>query len=228
MPTLPLPWLALLGLALFVAVKIALGVAKALTLRGAARAVLKDVGAKALLKTPESIKLEKLTFAPEWKDKARMDEIAGPLLAAGFADCGVLTVDRMPGVKIWFLMNESESTAAFVYEHPKAAPWVEFSVRYEDGTTTALSTLPATGINPPPFYHRIQADAATPADQLFRRLLHERPKDGIKRVTGRTVVAEFEEAYLKMMIWQKNHGLSVEEVATVAKKWLEKRAREES
>jgi len=224
-PTIPFPWLILIAFGLVVAVRVVRKVFQVLVLRRAARAMLKQVGVKALGAVPDAIKLERQTFTPEWRRPAEMEAMSRPLLGLGFLDCGVYLVDKMPGVRIWFLMNEKTRTAAFLYDHPKAPPWIEFSVRYENGSTCALSTLPATGIQPSPFFHRIQAARETPTGALYERLLKERPAEGIKPVTSRTVVAEYENAYLLMMLWQKNKGLSVEEVAAVGKKWLSERGR---
>ena len=218
MPTLPLPLLILIALVLVIAARVLQRVGRLFLLIEAVRAAFKNVGVKALGKAPDRVKLERLTAAPQWKDAAAMEAMARPLLALAFSDCGAYAVDPMPGVKIWILLKQEAGVSAFLYEHPKAAPWIEFSVRYADGSTTALSTLPQTGIKPPPFFRRIQAERGAPTDELYRRLLKERSGEGLKRVAPESVVREYEEAYLTMMAWQKSKGLSVEEVAAVAKK----------
>jgi hypothetical protein len=54
------------------------------------------------------------------------------------------------------------------------------------------------------------------------RLLKERRPDGLKLVTSETVVREYEEAWMRIMVWQKNKGLSVEEVAAVVRSRYQK------
>ncbi|MBI3552746.1 MAG: hypothetical protein HY077_09510 [Elusimicrobia bacterium] len=220
-PTLPM--LAALALLALIVVPIVLRVVIKLFMRSVARAFLSGIGEKALAQQPDAIELRRETFV-SWRDPAAMEALAKPLTFNGFQDCGVYTADKLPAFKIWFLLKESDGVAAFLYEHPKVPSWIELSVRYEDGTTTALSTLQPTGIDmSPPFYRRIVAPSGTPTDQLYHRILKERPQQGIKRVTAATVVAEFEAAYMKLIAWQKNKGISPEEVAAVGKKWLEKR-----
>ena len=129
MPTLPLPLLILIALVLVIAARVLQRVGKLFLLIEAVRAAFKDVGIKALGKVPDRVKLERLTAAPRWKDPAAMEAMARPLLALAFSDCGAYAVDPMPAVKIWILLKEDAGVSAFLYEHPKAAPWIEFSVR---------------------------------------------------------------------------------------------------
>ncbi|MBI3565769.1 MAG: hypothetical protein HY079_11275 [Elusimicrobia bacterium] len=180
------------------------------------------VGAAALSKQPDEIHCLPLPVAV-WKDPAKMEALANPLLLLGFADLGVWSVAEMPGVKIRFLSKEDEGVAAFLYEYPMVGTWIEFSTRYEDGTTTALSNRAATGMESPPFFRISRADPKTPAGDLYRRLVAERSPTGIKRVTRDAVVPEFELAWTKIMLWQKHRGLTAEEVARVAAKMAEQR-----
>ncbi|MFI5350228.1 MAG: hypothetical protein ACHQ2Z_11835 [Elusimicrobiota bacterium] len=196
-------------------------------LRGALRAVLVRLGKNALDKQPDRIRLDRLA-SPAWRDAAKMAAQAEPLLALGFEECGSYTPDKMPGVKLRILLKEDSRVAAFIYEHPKAGVWTELSVRYEDGATTACVNRAATGLQPPPFFRKILGDPAEPTDRLYARLIQERPGNGIKLVSKATVVPEYEDAWMRIMIWQKNKGLSAEEVAAVAQKHLEKRKAPES
>jgi hypothetical protein len=219
------PFLAHLGLAFAVLILVAifLKIALRLLVRGAGQMILKKLGDRALAKQPDTLELHRDAGAP-WRDPARMEALSRPLLNAGFADCGIYVTDKMPGIRIWFLLNEQSRTAAFLYDHNRGNMWCELSVRYDDGTTTACSNLPPTGINlNPPFYRRIVVDPATPTDEMYRRIMSERSAFGIKEITPQNVVPEFETAYAKIMVWQKNKGLSVEEVAAVVKKWQEKK-----
>lgn len=190
-------------------------------LRGAVRAAFVRIGKDALDKQPDRIRLE-LVAVPKWRDAAKMEAQANPLLALGFKDCGTYVVDRLPAAKLRILLREDAGVAAFIYEHAKVGVWTEFSVRYQDGTTTALVNRPSTGIQSPPFFRRLEADPAEPTGRLYERLLRERPAAGIKTVTAATVVPEYEDAWMRIMIWEKNRGLSAEEVAAVVKKRLEK------
>jgi hypothetical protein len=181
------------------------------------------IGRRVVSRLPDVLNLEKIA-TPRWGAPGRIEELAGPLRARGFRDCGVYSTARMPGLLIMFLLQEESAVAAFLSEHPKRSPWVELSVRYDDGTTTALSTLPPTGLSQlPDFFRRIEGDPAVATDVLYDRLLAERSPLGIKRVTAESVVPEYERAYAKFVAWRKNHGISSEEVAAVAKKWLEKK-----
>lgn len=181
------------------------------------------IGRKALGQQPDEVTLEKLSVAG-WADPVAADALANPLIKLGFADLGDFAVDKMPGVRMRILVKPDAAVAAFIYEHLKAGTWIELSVRYEDGTTTALVNRPPTGIQSPPFFRKIYAEKGVPTDQLYERLLKERPPQGIKAITAETVIPEFEDAFRRIMFWQKNKGLSAEEVAAVAKTWARKKA----
>ena len=161
-------WIVVLVLAVLLAallVRIVVRVGKLLLLRQAVRGALSDVGKQALARQPDTISLSR-TSDPQWKDAAAIDAVARPLLDLGFYDCGAYKANQMAGVLMRILMKEDSSTAAFLYEHPQAGCWTELSVRYEDGSTNALSTLPPTGIQSPEWFKTIRAAKSEPTDKL--------------------------------------------------------------
>src|SRR2546428_304458 len=95
----------ILLLMVLIVLKILWLVFKPLALRLVVRGALEDIGKKALGQQPDTIHLERQTFA-SWNDAAAIEALARPLLAAGFSDCGVYTVDKMPGVKMQVLLKE--------------------------------------------------------------------------------------------------------------------------
>lgn len=203
----------------FAALTVVLWMLYRFVLRGSVRIVLKHAGENALAKQPDRIRLDYVSI-PAWRDAARVAAQADPLLALGFKDCGVYAPDKLPGVKMRILLKESDRAAAYIYEHPKAGVWTELSSRYEDGSMTMVVNRPPTGLQSPPFVRKLLGDPAEPTDRHFARLLKERAAEGLKLVTAATVAREYEEAWLRIMIWQKNKGLSVEEVAAAVRSRL--------
>jgi hypothetical protein len=192
-----------------------------LFLRTALRGALSDIGRKALEKQPDTIHLEPLGD-PQWKDAAAMEAMAQPLRSKGFTDCGVFTVDKMPGVKLWILFQEQTWVAAHLHEHPKVGVWPELVTRYMNGASHSITTRPATGIKMPSWITIIRSQEA-PTDQLYERLVRERSQNGIEHVSRTDVTRAFEAAYSRQMIAMKNEGISPEEVAAVMNKWAEKK-----
>ncbi len=129
-------------------------------------------------------------------------------------------MDKMPGVLIRLLFQPQTYVSAQIYEHPKAGGWIEFATRYSDGASDFLTTLPDQGITPPPFARTIRADKNTPTDRLYQQHLAQRTSAGIKPVASSEVVHEMEDAYMRYMVWKNNKGLTPEEVAHVADKWV--------
>jgi len=193
-----------------------------LLVRFVGRKALKALGDNALARQPASIVLSKVS-APAWGDPATIESLAAPLRASGFDDAGVFTVDKMPGVKVQILVNSAQGVAAHIYEHPKAGRWLELVTRYPDGSLATLSTLPPTGLDRPSWMTTIHSEKAS-SQELVQRLLRERPAKSPKPVTTGSAAREFELGYMAHMLWMKNKGLAVHEVAAVVKKWAEKKA----
>lgn len=188
--------------------------------RSVARSALQHIGNNAVQR-PDWITLARVS-APSWTNPAAANDLIQPLLANGFTDAGAYNVDKMPSVKLAILVKPGDYITAHVYEHPKAGTWIELVTRYQDGTCQTVSTLPSTGIQSPPWVKTIRA-AKAPAMDLVRQLTFGRRSGDLKRIEADTVVREFEEGYAKSIVWQKDNGLSPEEVATVVRDWAAKK-----
>jgi hypothetical protein len=186
--------------------------------RQAGRQALSEVARRALARVPEQITLSRVD-SPAWKNGAAVEQQAAPLLRAGFTDLGAYTVDKMPGVSIRMLFQPEKYVAAHIYDHPRVGSWIEFATRYTDGSSHTLTTLPPTGLDSPAWVRMIRADKNVPTDQLYQQFLREREWHNIKQVAPADVIHEFEDGYLRLMIWRQNTGISPEEVAQVALKW---------
>jgi len=167
---------------------------------------------------PEQIKLSREGF-PQWKDAGAMQRQMSPLVRAGFSDLGTYNVDKMPGVLVRILFQPTTYVAAHIYEHPQAGNWIELATRYTGGSSDFLTTLPDQGIVPPPFARTARAPKNTPTDSLYQQHLSQRKSSWIKPVNQNNVVHEFEDAYMRYMVWKNNKGLQPEEVAQVAQSW---------
>ncbi len=192
-----------------------------LLVRRAARGALNDLGKKAINAQPDFVNLQRDEF-PQFADPAGIDELKKPLLACGFDYVGTFKVDKMPGVKLLILVKPDDCVTAHIYEHPKAGIWIELVTRYQDGGTHSLTTLPATGIQPPPFVQTIRAPKA-PADVLVRQLITARRSGEMKRVGASDAASEFEQNYAKYILWQKNKGMSTTEMAQIVENWAKQK-----
>jgi len=193
-------------------------IAPKLFARQVGRVVFGAIGQDALSKVPEQIQLSPVDGV-RWKDAAAIEQQASPLVRAGFNDLGTYSVDKMPGVLVRILFQPQTYVAAHISEHPKAGNWIEFATRYTDGGSDVLTSLPDQGIAPPPFVRTARADKGTPTDSLYQQHLRQRRSSGIKLVSQNDARHEFEDAYMRYMIWKNNQGLKPEEVAKVAQKW---------
>lgn len=188
-----------------------------LLVRGVAKTALKAIGSDALAQQPDWITLTRTQF-PQWTNAAAITEWARPLLAGGFTDAGVFTVDKMPGVKVNILVKPDDFVMANVYEHPQAGTWIELVTHYDNGGSTTLTTMKDMGYTRPAWITSIFADKE-PAMDLVQRLMKERRAGAMIAISTERAPRQFEEGYAKYMLWKKNTGLSAEEVANQVKRW---------
>jgi|SRR5882672_8049895 len=186
------------------------------------REALAEVGKRALTKLPAYVSLLPVEH-PDWTNQDAIRQQTEPLLACGFEDAGVYSVDKMPGVLIRMMNQPQTSVAAHIHDHPRQGSWLEMVTRYDDGCTQSVSTLPPTGMKHPDWFRKIQADKAIPTDQIYKRYIAQRRQDGIKQVATTDIVREFEEVYHRLALWRQETGLSPQEVARVAVKWADKK-----
>jgi hypothetical protein len=208
----------LLYIAVLAVAWVLIKVAPRLVARQVGRVALGAIGKDALSKAPEQIRLTPVNV-PQWQDAAAIGRQASPLLRAGFSDLGTFSVDKMPGALVRILFQPQTYVAAHLTEHPKVGNWIEFATRYTDGGSDFLTTLPDQGITSPPFVRTFRADKNMPSDSLYQLHLSQRKSSGIKPVNQNDVAHEFEDAFMRYMVWKCNKGLTPEEVATVVQKW---------
>lgn len=175
---------------------------------------LKDIGAQALAKQPDAIRLSPQS-GHQWTNPVAVSKVAEPLLARGFTDLGSYSVDVMPQVTLRFLLNATVSVYACIYEHAKAGIWVDLVSRYTDGTGATFTTARSTGMDERPQDKIVHAPNAS-ADMLFGRMLVERPQRPLVRLDAAEVIRLFEAVYAEQILWRKTRGVSAREVGNVA------------
>ena len=190
-----------------------------LLMRRTGRLALAEVGKRALTKLPEYVSLSRVE-SPDWTNAELVRQQAEPLLGCGFQDAGVYSVDKMPGVLIRMMCQPQSGVVAHIYDHPRSGSWIEMVTRYDDGSTHAVSTLAPNGMKHPEWYRKIQADKSIPTNKIYERFLPQRQQQGIRLVATSEVAREFEEAYHKLALWRQDTGISPQEVARVAVRWM--------
>jgi len=185
-------------------------------LSNAGRNALQDIGKKAVADQPDRIALHRLA-GPDWQDPS-VEEMIASLRSAGFQEAGVFSVDKMPGVKVAILVQPQDAVAANVFEHAQAGVWIELVTRYQDGTTTTLTTLPSTGQNQPSWLTTMRSGNA-PAAELVRQLIHDRPIRAMKAVSLEQAPQAFEEGFARYMSWRKATPITADEIAPTVRNW---------
>jgi len=180
---------------------------------------LKDIGKKAVDAQPDRITLSRIA-SPAWKD-ASIGQMISSLRTGGFKDAGAYSVDKMPGAVVAILVKPEDCVAAHVYEHSKAGSWIELVTRYQDGTSTSLTTLPSTGQSQPAWLTTTRA-AKAPAGDLVRQFICDRRSGDMKPVSVEQAPREFEQGYAKYMLWRKATPMTADEVSPTVRNWAQK------
>ncbi|MDE2490851.1 MAG: hypothetical protein KGM24_08380 [Elusimicrobia bacterium] len=217
-----MPHHALLAVAAVAALLLLLRLKDALAGLAANRRLLVKVGRDALDRQPDSIALVKRADGFPLSADARA--LAEPLIALGFSDCGVHSVDKLPGVLIQVLVQPEARVAAFVYEHARAGRWLELEARLEGGRSVSAVNRAPTGQPAPPFVLRAASDPSASPEELYRRLRAALPPSGVVPVDAASVVAQYEEAYRAIVRWRKAEGLRAAQVAAAARAEAKRRS----
>jgi hypothetical protein len=187
----------------------------------AGQGALQDIGKQAVDAQPDGIRLNRIA-TPAWDD-AIVQQIISSFRTAGFADAGAYSVDMMPGVKVAIFAKPEDCIAAYVFEHPKAGTWIELVTRYQDGTSTTLTTLPSTGQKQPAWLTTMRT-AKAPAGDLVRQFMRDRRPGAMKHISAEQAPQDFEEGFAKYMQWRKATPMTAAEVAPTVKAWAQKGA----
>jgi hypothetical protein len=202
-------------LLLLAGILVALWVLRKLVLVAVIQVAGKAIGAKALSRQPDRIHLTPVDDRA-WNDTDAAEAISCSLLARGFEDAGVHKIPEMTGVLVQLMANPEKSMYAAVYEHPVAGSWCDLWARYSDGTSMTFTTARPTGLDPRPGHPVVNAHGSSPKE-LYERACRELPDRARKPTSTWSAVRDFEESYAESMAWRKEHGVSVKEVAQVAK-----------
>ena len=127
----------------------------------------------------------------------------------------------MPGVKVAILAKPNDCIAAHVFEHPKAGTWIELVTRYQDGTSTTLTTQPSTGLKQPAWLTTMRS-AKAPAGDLLRHFMRDRRPGAMKSISAEQAPRDFEDGFAKYMQWRKATPMTAAEAAPTVKAWAEK------
>lgn len=186
-----------------------------IVVRFGARALLKNVGKKALAKQPDAYHLTQMGVLI-WKDPPAVRKLSDALVACAFEEIGDYSITEMPQVKVRFLMKPADSVYACVYEHEKAGIWMDVITRYKEHRSVTFTTARDRGLEHRPGDIVVHAPGSTP-QALYARLLAERPKGDLEEITAESALRLFEEASQQQLEWRRNRGVSAEEVARVGK-----------
>jgi hypothetical protein len=154
---------------------------------------------------------------PFWKEKSRVQSLVEPLVALGFEAAGTYGIEEMEGVRLEALVKPEEGVYGAVYEHERAGTWIDLVSLYQDGTSLTYSTAPhGSTLDQRPGHGKLYMPELDPS-ALYERMLAERPRHALARVSTSEFPAAFEKAYADEMDWRNSRGgLTEEEIRSIA------------
>jgi len=176
------------------------------------RGYLVRVGAEALAKQPDTIRLGAATL--DWQDPVSIDAQRFALRRLGFSAAGEFRIDALPDVTLALFTHVERGAVAAVYEHKVAGVFTDLVAFVADGSVTVTSG-PENGMPQRAEHPKQHLPGANP-EQLAERLAAAVGHRECRRVTNEEVVSAFEHAYADDIAWRKKRGLTAAEVARAA------------
>lgn len=167
---------------------------------------------------PDRISLHRVGD-PSWRHPRTHELAARQLGAAGFVESGAWTVRGMPDLLLALHAHPAERAYAVIYDHPHSEAWVEFVTRYDDGTLANYTTLEPVDVEIPEGSIHVAAPHLS-VDELWKRMLAERPTRPMRECSRANAARDFERGYADSVAHHKRtqsaHELPGEDVQQVA------------
>jgi|GEM_PF-6767686 len=172
---------------------------------------LTDAANKRLSAQPDKIHLVE-DKSHSLVNQDRISAASDALKLLGFTDAGVFSITEMSGVFVKFLVSESESIAAGIFEHPRTGQWTEIFSHYPGDVFYSFTTAPDTGLDKREgtfMSHWPEMSVVA----MYEQLKTERPQEGMLPMKAGDVVQRFENAYAVNTAWRKSKGISATEMS---------------
>jgi tetratricopeptide (TPR) repeat protein len=159
------------------------------------------------LELPSRIHLRPCDKA-DWKEEEAVYQLGETLQQLGFRDSGFFRVTELPRYRLWMLIHRRESVCAVITEHYRrtnaTVVWLELSTHYRGGTTFSYTTLdiPDRSRTKRPS-HAVEYFPRSDPSTRYKRLLQERTRAPLRRVTAKEFPVLFEEGFRQFVAWRK-------------------------
>ncbi|MCA1686683.1 MAG: HEPN domain-containing protein [Planctomycetia bacterium] len=138
-----------------------------------------------------------------WDDKAAV-ALASPLPALGFHEVGFFDLDLMGGVRLQAWVRPEEGLYSVIYQNSKAGTWSDMVTKYEDGSSLTYSNSPHGGrLRQRPGHENVYFPG-TGTDELYRKMVAERPARPTRRLERSDFRGDFERAYAEDIAWRNS------------------------
>lgn len=124
------------------------------------------------------------------------------LEALGFEKIGAYRVPEIPGLVVYAFAQTFKKVCAIVYRHPVAGVFVDMFSATESGNALTVSNAPSGGNREvPPLREKI-IDQNLELDEIYQRLLRERPVGPYQLIDVDNFVTVFEGEYRRETAWR--------------------------
>jgi hypothetical protein len=123
------------------------------------------------------------------------------LEAKGFTHIGTYRVAQIRGLVLSAYVEDTLGVGAVVYDHPLAGSFVDMYVE-----NVTVSNAPAgEELDPPPGREKV-IDKTFGLDEIYDRILRERPEGPYRRIDAGNFVETLQAAYAREMDWRTRRG----------------------
>jgi hypothetical protein len=142
---------------------------------------------------------------PDWTDRDRIEELAGPLRGAGFVDVGMFDVQPIMS-QFLVLQHPDHDLYAVVRRHPSQGIALDLLAPYADDSLWNYTTDPRGEVLDQPDFQQVRALPDLDAPALLARLLAERPDRPRQSVSRAAFPKFYETLWAREFSWRVARG----------------------
>jgi len=160
--------------------------------------------------TPLEPELE--TVEIPWPDHRQHDEWAKEYQRLGFELVGSYRIAKAPTYVEFYVNSENNVSGTISYvTMQNVGMYVDMTTRYDDGLVFSVVAKEAAGLDPHPKRKSVRLPRTASLEEVFQKMLSERPPDAILEMNRETVVPSFKRSWREYVEWRRERGTTAEE-----------------
>jgi hypothetical protein len=147
-----------------------------------------------------------------WPDREQHATWAKDYERLGFELVGSYRVLQTVSFVELYVNPEKSLTGTISYASlGSAGMWVDMTTRYEDGLLFSVVAKESAGLDPHPKRKSVRLPRTATIDEVFQKMMSERPQGPMLRVSRELVIPRFKQSWREYVEWRRQRGTTAEE-----------------